>query len=300
MSTRRPLPLAIAGLTLLGAFALAGCSRQATEPTAEAAEQSEAAPGDESAAEAPPVAAAATGTAAGASAAVVQESSEPAADAGNETPSASDASLERLAELPAQDRLPAGKWQVGKNYQPIVPAQPTNVGPGKVEVVEVFWYGCNHCYALDPFLESWKANKPSYIEFVRLPVMWGPAHKSHARFFYTLQALGRDTDLHVKAFDTIHRGGNPLLGNDEESSYRVQLAFAKANGIDEKKFAEAYRSMWVDTKLRQAEDLTKRYRVEGVPLIVINGKYSTDVGAAGGQSQLLALINDLAASEKRR
>ena len=196
--------------------------------------------------------------------------------------------------------LPGGKWQVGKNYQPIVPAQPTNVGPGKIEVVEVFWYGCGHCFALDPFLESWKANKPAYIEFVRVPVMWGPAHKSHARFYYTLVALGRDKDLHVKAFDTIHRANNPLLGNDEESSYKAQLAFAKANGIDEKKFAEAYRSMWVDTKLRQAEDLTKRYRVEGVPMMVVNGKYSTDVGMAGGQSQLVSLINDLAASEKRR
>ncbi len=217
-----------------------------------------------------------------------------------EAPTKSDASLERLTQLPAQDQLPAGKWQVGKNYSPIVPAQPTSVGPGKVEVVEVFWYGCSHCYELDPYLESWKKNKAAYVEFVRIPVMWGPAHKSHARFYYTLQALGRDKDLHAKVFDTIHRGGNPLLGNDEESSYKAQLAFAKANGIDEKKFTDTYRSMWVETKLRQAEELTKRYRVEGVPLMVVNGKYSADVGSAGGHSQLVSLLNDLAASEKRR
>ncbi|MCC6170839.1 MAG: thiol:disulfide interchange protein DsbA/DsbL, partial [Gammaproteobacteria bacterium] len=250
MTTRRPLRLAIAGLTFLGTVGLAACAREAAE-SVDAADPSASAAADPAAVAAPPAAAAAPAETPATTA--VQESSSLPAEAGEDAPSASDASLERLAQLPAQDRLPAGKWQVGKNYQPIVPAQPTNVGPGKVEVIEVFWYGCNHCYALDPFLESWKNNKPDYVEFVRLPVMWGPAHKSHARFFYTLQALGRDKDLHVKAFDTIHRGNNPLLGNDEESSYRAQLAFAKANGIDEKKFADAYRSMWVDTKLRQAE-----------------------------------------------
>jgi thiol:disulfide interchange protein DsbA len=293
--TTTTLRLAIAGLTFLGALGLAGCAREPAE-TAEVADEP-AATAD--AAAEPPAPAPAATSASDKPAAAVQESAD-AATGAEDAPSRSDASLERLAQLPAQDQLPGGKWQVGKNYKPIVPAQPTNVGPGKVEVIEVFWYGCNHCYALDPFLESWKTNKPAYVEFVRLPVMWGPAHKSHARFYYTLQALGRDKDLHAKAFDTIHRGNNPLLGNDEESSYRAQLAFAKANGVDEKKFAETYRSMWVDTKLRQAEDLTKRYRVEGVPMMVVNGKYSTDVGSAGGHSQLVSLLNDLAASEKRR
>ena len=296
MTARRSLPLALATLMMLGSFGLAGCARESDEPTADVAEEATA-PADATPAVPPPVAPA---VASGKPATAVQESAALPAEAGDEAPSKSDATLERLTQLPAQDQLPAGKWQVGKNYSPIVPAQPTSVGPGKVEVVEVFWYGCSHCYELDPYLESWSKNKPAYVEFVRLPVMWGPAHKSHARFYYTLQALGADKSLHAKVFDTIHRGGNPLLGNDEESSFKAQLAFAKANGIDEKKFTDTYRSMWVETKLRQAEELTKRYRVEGVPLMVINGKYSADVGSAGGHSQLIALLNDLAASEKRR
>ncbi len=296
MNARRPLPLAVLSLTLLATLGFAGCARDAGDSTAEIAD--DAATTDAAPVAAPPAAAAAT---AGKPVAAVQESAALPAEADDEAPSKSDATLERLTQLPAQDQLPAGKWQVGKNYSPIVPAQPTAVGPGKVEVVEVFWYGCNHCYALDPFLESWKKNKPAYVEFVRLPVTWGPAHKSHARFYYTLQALGRDKDLHSKVFDTIHRGGNPLLANDEESSFKLQLAFAKANGIDEKTFTETYyKSMWVDTKMRQADELTKRYRVEGVPLMVVNGKYTADVGSAGGDSQLIALLNDLAASEKRR
>jgi protein dithiol oxidoreductase (disulfide-forming) len=298
MTASRPLTLAFATLLMIGSLGLAGCAGESPDATADAdtAEES-AAPADEAAAIPPPPAPA---VASGKPATAVQESAVLPAETGEDAPTRSDATLERLTQLPAQDQLPAGKWQVGKNYTPIVPAQPTSVGPGKVEVVEVFWYGCNHCYTLDPYLESWSKNKPAYVEFVRLPVMWGPAHKSHARFYYTLVAMGADKTLHSKAFDTIHRGGNPLLGNDEESSFKAQLAFAKANGLDEKKFSETYRSMWVETKLRQAEELTKRYRVEGVPLMVVNGKYSTDVGSAGGHSQLVSLLNDLSASEKRR
>jgi thiol:disulfide interchange protein DsbA len=296
MTARRPLPLALATLLLIGSFGLAGCAREADDATADAAEEASA-PADLAPAPAPP---AAPAVASGKPVTAVQESAALPAEAGEEAPSKGDATLERLTQLPAQDQLPGGKWQVGKNYSPIVPAQPTSVGPGKVEVVEVFWYGCGHCYSLDPYLESWSKNKPAYVEFVRLPVMWGPAHKSHARFYYTLLAMGADKTLHTKVFDAIHRGGNPLLGNDEESSFKAQLAFAKANGLDDKKFTETYKSMWVETKLRQAEELTKRYRVEGVPLMVVNGKYSADVGSAGGHSQLVSLLNDLSASEKRR
>src|SRR6202048_587122 len=113
-----------------------------------------------------------------------------------------DAGLERLAQLPADQQLPAGRWKAGQNYDPLVPAQPTNVGPGKVEVAEVFWLGCPHCAALEPFIQSWLKNKPAYIEVVRVPGMWGPAHRAHAHLFYTLVALNRQ-DLVQKAFDAI-------------------------------------------------------------------------------------------------
>ena len=245
-----------------------------------------------------------------ATAAAAETSATPAAAAPAAVPStparvepatnSSESPLERVAALPAQDQLPAGKWVPGKNYLPIVPAQPTNSPPGKVEVVEVFWYGCGHCYALDPYLESWKQNKPAYVEFVRVPVMWGPAHKAHAHLFYTLQALGRDKELHTKVFDAVQRGGKTLLGTDEAGNFKAQLEFAMANGISEKDFTSAYNSFSVNSALQRAEQLTRRYRVEGVPLMVVNGKYSTDVGQAGGQSQLISLISDLAAAEKRR
>src|SRR5690242_18196246 len=127
-----------------------------------------------------------------------------------------DASLERLAAMPSDQQLPAGQWKPGVNYVPLVPAQPTSVAPGKVEVVEVFWFACPHCYALEPFIQNWLKNKPDYIEFVRVPVMWGPVHRAHARLFYILESLGRK-DLESKVFDTIHKEQNMLVGNDDAS-----------------------------------------------------------------------------------
>jgi thiol:disulfide interchange protein DsbA len=210
--------------------------------------------------------------------------------------------LERLAQLSPDQQLPSGRWKAGVNYKPVVPAQPTTAPPGKVEVDEVFWYGCSHCYALDPFLESWKKNKPAYIDFVRVPVMWGPVHQGHARLFYTLQALGKLDALHTQVFDEIHQRNNMLVStrNDPTETRSEQLAFAKAHGISEKDFLQTYDSMGVDLALKRAQDFTTRYAIEGVPTIIVNGRYETDVGMAGGQSQLIELIDFLAANEKKR
>jgi thiol:disulfide interchange protein DsbA len=204
-----------------------------------------------------------------------------------------DAGLERLAQLPADQQLPAGRWKAGQNYDPLVPAQPTNVGPGKVEVVEVFWGGCPHCAALEPFIQSWLKNKPAYIEFVRVPVMWGPAHRAHA-----LMALNRQ-DLIQKMFDAIVNQHQMLFAANDEDTLKAQQAFAKENGISAEDYAKAYNSFTVNSNLQRAEQLTQRYHVEGVPLIVINGKFTSDVAKAGSQSNLIALIDDLAAAEHK-
>jgi protein dithiol oxidoreductase (disulfide-forming) len=209
-----------------------------------------------------------------------------------------DAGLEHLAQLPADQQLPAGRWKPGQNYDPLVPAQPTSVGPGKVEVVEVFWLGCPHCAALEPFIQTWMKNKPSYIEFVRVPVMWGPAHRAHAHLFYTLVALNHQ-DLIPKAFDAIQNQHQMLFAPNEDDTLKAQQVFAKDNGISPEDYAKAYSGFTVNSNLQRAEQLTQRYHVEGVPLIVINGKYTTDVGKAGSQANLISLIDDLAAAEHK-
>jgi protein dithiol oxidoreductase (disulfide-forming) len=209
-----------------------------------------------------------------------------------------DPGLERLAQMPADQQLPAGKWKAGVNYDPLVPAQPTTVGPGKVEVVEVFWLGCPHCAALEPFLQSWLKNKPAYIDFVRVPVMWGPAHRAHAHLFYTIAALNRQ-DLVQKAFDAIQNQHQMLFASSEDETLKAQVAWAKENGVSADDYTKAYNSFSVNSNLQRAEQLTQRYHVEGVPLIVVNGKYTTDVAKANGQSNLIALIDDLAAGEHK-
>jgi protein dithiol oxidoreductase (disulfide-forming) len=220
-----------------------------------------------------------------------------AADGSDDAPVGT-TSLEKIADLPAQHQLPDGKWKPGVNYDPMVPAQPTAAPAGKVEVLEVFWYACPHCYALEPFIQAWRKTKPDYIEFVRVPVMWGPIHRAHAQLYYTLKQLGRN-DLDDKVFDTLHQEQNPLFGNSPEETLQRQLEFAKQNGIDPEAFRKAYNSFAVNSDLMRAEEITQRYRVEGVPLVVINGKYITDVGKAGSHDNLIAEINDLAAGEHR-
>jgi thiol:disulfide interchange protein DsbA len=224
-----------------------------------------------------------------------QESSDGAA---NEKPESSDASLERMAALPPDAQLPAGRWKPGVNYEPLVPGQPTSVAPGKVEVIEVMWLGCPHCYALEPFVKTWLKTKPAYIEFTRVPVIWGPTHRAHARLFYTLKALGR-TDLIDKAFDTIQQQRNPLVGGSDAETLQIEQAWAAQNGVSAADFANAYNSFSVTSDLARAEELTQRYRVQDVPFIVVNGKYTTDVSKAGSVANLFQLINDLAAAEHR-
>jgi thiol:disulfide interchange protein DsbA len=208
-----------------------------------------------------------------------------------------DSGLEHLAAMPTDQTLPGGKWKPGTNYQPVVPAQPTSVGPDKIEVIEVFWYACPHCFDLEPYIQSWIAKKPANVEFVRVPVMWGPVHRAHARLYYTLQALQR-SDLDKAVFESIHDQKNPMVGNDEQQTYSLQEKFAVAHGISADAFKKAYDSFTVSSNLARAEELTSRYHVDSVPRIIVNGKYVTDVGQAGGQPELIALITDLVASEK--
>ena len=191
------------------------------------------------------------------------------------------------------------QWQAGVNYTvlgyPLAPSLPK----GKVEVHEVFWYGCSHCYHLDPYLESWKKEKPAFVEFVRIPVIWGPTQRQHAKLFYTLKKLGRD-DLHPKVFYAIHEGHKSLSAETDEQARALQLAFFKEQGIGEPQFNEAYDSAEVAKNVALAEQLTARYEVASVPTMIVQGAYSTSVTQAGGEKQLLSLIDDLAAREQRR
>jgi thiol:disulfide interchange protein DsbA len=219
---------------------------------------------------------------------------DPGADRG-------DVSLERMAVLPESAQLPGGRWKAGVNYQPVVPTQPTSAPAGQVEVLEVFWYGCGHCYALDPSIARWLTTKPPYIKFVRVPVIWGQGpQRAHARLYYTLEALGKAEALHAAVFDSVQKGSNLLVDADEARTLQLQLQFATSQGISEADFRREYNGPAVQSALQKADELVRRYNVDSVPRIVVNGKYQTDVGMAGGAEALLQLVNDLSASEKKR
>jgi protein dithiol oxidoreductase (disulfide-forming) len=281
-------------LTLTALLALGACARH-PPPAAPAPQPSAAAPMQPSA----------SGPAAAAPAPSAQSETEQAtasqesAGNDNERDTRSDASLERIAGTGGA-ALPAGKWQPGVNYDPLAPAQPTSVAPGKVEVMEIFWLACPHCYELEPYMRRWLKSKPAYVEFVRVPVIWQPIHKAHARLFYTLEALNRD-DLVEKAFETLHQDLQnrqpPLIGDSDQETFRLQQQFAVQNGVSASDFATAYNSFAVNADMQRAEEITERYQVQGVPLIAVNGRYTTDVGKAGNEDKLIELINDLAASE---
>ena len=274
-------------IALTALLALCACSRQAAPPPAAALPAAQnaapAAPPPESAAPAP-------------QSTVEQAAASQESGAGEADHTPGDASLERIAGAPAAAQLPPGKWQPGVNYTVLVPAQPTSVSAGKVEVLEVFWLGCPHCYALEPLLKAWLKVKPGYVEFVRVPVIWQPIHRYHAHLYYTLDALGRQ-DLINKAFDTIVQQHVPLAGDDEAETFRLQQQFAAANGVSADDFAKAYNSFSVAANLKRAEEVTQAYRVEGVPFFAVNGKYATEVSKAGGETQLIELLGDLAAAE---
>lgn len=278
-------------------LSVAGCSRHSSPPASNSAAPV-ASPAGALAPSAPaPPPAAANGTAQSETE-QARGSQESADGAAGEKTESSDASLERMAALPADTQLPSGRWKAGVNYDPVVPAQPTSVPSGKVEVLEFMWLGCPHCYELEPYVRAWLKTKPPWIEFTRVPVMWQEPQQAHAKLFYTLQALGHP-DLIDKAFDTIQQQHNPLIGDSDQESLRIAQAWGAQQGISAQDFANAFNSFSVNSDLQRAEELTTRYRVQSVPTFVINGKYTTDVGKAGGPAQVIQLINDLAAYEHR-
>ena len=295
------MPLKNAGaivIALCAAMAMAACSKQPStasnqqgaqspETTAPAAAQPTDA--DQAADASAPSTAAAEQTAAAAPAETVSET-EDGAVATPDTPSTVQPSL-RLGGAPTTAPT-SGQFKEGVNYTKLVPAQPTSVAPGKVEVVEVFWYGCGHCFTLDPAIESWRVkSKPANVEFMRVPAMWNEATRMHARVFFTAELLGKGEALHGPLFREINVKGNPLNTVDRIA------AFFRDNGVSNDDFQKAFSSFAVENKLQRADFLNRRYRIESVPTIIVNGKYKTAVSEAGGEPQLFTLINELAAHE---
>ena len=226
---------------------------------------------------------------------------ETSGDSGNRNVLLAAVASTMAASLPSAAAA-AASWQEGVNYTRFVPAQPTAAPAGQVEVLEFFWYGCPHCYAIDPLVESWRKTKPAFVTFVRVPIMWSEGHRSTARLYFTLESMGKLDQLHGEVFKEIHVNNDTLIGsdpNDTAAAAKMQATFVKKFGISEDAFNKAYHSFAVETALQRADQMAQRYRIEGVPTFVVNGKYVADVRSAGSPEKLLALVDDLAAQEHK-
>ena len=167
--------------------------------------------------------------------------------------------------------LPAGAQQQRQAYTELKPALAAEAD-GKIEVLEFFWYGCIHCYNLEPHIETWLKKLPPDTQFRRVPAVFNPRWEHDARIFYAFEALGLLDKLHRPFFDAIHR--------DRLRSERwPELSgWLEKQGVDAKKFESTFKSFGVQSKSKRAIRLTTAYKIDGTPAIAVDGRYTVSAG----------------------
>jgi thiol:disulfide interchange protein DsbA len=158
---------------------------------------------------------------------------------------------------------------------------------GKIEVIEFFWYGCPHCYKLQPALEEWIAHKPADVVLRRIPAILRDNWAPHARIFYTLEALGETARLHQEVYHGYH------VQELHMSKPEVMADWAVRHGIDRKRWLNAYHSEDVTHKVEQAQALTDTYNVQGTPSLVVDGRYLTSAAMAGSEKAMIPVLEGL-------
>lgn len=178
--------------------------------------------------------------------------------------------------------LPVAAWAQaspveGKQFTRLGQTLPT--APGKIEVVEFFWYGCPHCFVFDPVLEAWVKGLPADVAFRRVHVGFNAMIKLHQKMFFALDAMGKENELHLAIFNAFHRDRLDLA--DEAAI----VALVAKLGVDKAKFTAAFNSFGVQTKCLQATKLSENFRIDGVPALGIGGKFLTSPAQAGQRGQ---------------
>ncbi len=276
--------------TVISLAAACGKAPAPEAPAAPPATATDSAPPAPIAAPAPPAEAPVD---AAATAAVVEESAgtEAAAAAENGAIGKDIVLADNSSPAPAKTDW---KYQEGQHFNTLTSAQGTSSSAGKIEVAEVFWYGCSHCYNLEPVLSDWVKKLPADVSFVRIPVMWNPTNEIHGRIYYTAEALGKLDRITPAMFKAIHVENRPMT---EEKDIQ---AFFEENGVSAADFNKTFRSFAVESALKRAKDLTVKYKVRGVPLLVIDGKYTTDGPQIRNHQDLLAVTEELIQRERQR
>jgi protein dithiol oxidoreductase (disulfide-forming) len=172
--------------------------------------------------------------------------------------------------------------QVGIDFDRTAQTIPTD-NPAKIEVMEIFWYGCPHCHQLEPQLAAWVKKQPADVYFKRVPGIPRPDWAPMAKAYYAMETMGVLEKLHVPLFEAIHKQ-RALKPNDEAA---IIDWLTKQSGMDRKKVEEAYNSFSINTKLNRAAQIFRASGATGVPALVIDGKYITSSTMAGGNVEAL-------------
>lgn len=177
-------------------------------------------------------------------------------------------------------------------YETLSPAQPTQ-NQDKIEIIEFFWYGCPHCYSLEPMMKKWLKTIPDNVEFIRQPAIFSPLWGKHAKAFYVAEALNVVDKVHDDFFDAIQNKKQTLETEDQLAKFFV------AHGVEDAKFRETFNSFLIDAKLRQAKAMAPRYGLTGVPAVIINGKYKTSGPIAKSHEKMFEVIDHLIKQESQ-
>ena len=194
-------------------------------------------------------------------------------------------------EQPALGSTTGENFREGVHYE-LVESPTTVRDPSKIEVTEVFWFGCNHCYALEPYIARWKKDMSSDVAFIKSPATWNQMLKKHANIYYTAKALGIEQQFVPAAFNTIQNEGRMLTGNTELEYY------FKGFDIDRDKYKAVSTSFGVRNAVDQADKKMKQWQVTGVPSLIVNGKYRVSASRAVRTDQLFDVVDFLIEKER--
>ncbi|WP_018861027.1 MULTISPECIES: thiol:disulfide interchange protein DsbA/DsbL [unclassified Thioalkalivibrio] len=181
----------------------------------------------------------------------------------------------------------AAEYRDGQNFRTIQPPVPTGLDDGKIQVVEVFWYGCPHCYSFEPYVQEWQKGLDDDVEFVYLPAPMNDVWALHARVFYTAQKLDVLDEVHQAFYDAIHDQGR------EMRSESAILRFISQRGLDADEFRDVMRSEEIRRKVTEAGQDVQEYGVEGVPTLVIDGEAIVSASMTRSHQEMLDVADFL-------
>ncbi len=185
------------------------------------------------------------------------------------------------------------RYQEGADYVALDKRVPSDTAAGRVEVVEFFWYNCQHCNAFEPRLEQWVAKLPKDVSLRRVPVAFRDDFVPQQRLFYALEAMGKVEELHKKVFYAIHVDKRQLTNQAAIGDWIV------TQGVDKKKFDDLYNSFAVQTKATRAAKLQNDFKVSGVPAMGIAGRFYTDGALAQSMERALQITDFLITEVKK-